>query len=58
MAKTLYFEGAGNILHWRLFDGEATGDHEIDINGKTAAECIRAAMSWNVATYGDFSAAV
>lgn len=48
-----------NILHWRLFDGDAAGDHEIDINaGATAAECIRAAMSWNAATYGDFSAAV
>lgn len=47
------------VLHWRLFDGEAAGDHEIDINaGETAAECVRAAMSWNAATYGDFSAAV
>lgn len=48
-----------NILHWHLCGGESAGDHEIDINaGRTAAECIRAAMSWNAATYGDFSAAV
>lgn len=47
------------VLHWQLFDGDAAGDHEIDINaGATAAECIRAAMSWNMATYGDFSAAI
>lgn len=49
----------GNILHWNLCGGESAGDHEIDINAcATAAECIRAAMSWSAATYGDFSAAV
>lgn len=48
-----------NILHWHLCGGESAGDHEIDINaGENAAECVRAAMSWNAATYGDFSAAV
>jgi hypothetical protein len=48
-----------NILHWHLCGGESAGDHEIDINaGGTAAECICAAMSWNAATYGDFSAAI
>jgi hypothetical protein len=48
-----------NILHWHLCGGESAGDHEIDIDaGRSAAECIRAAMSWNAATYGDFAAAI